>query len=181
MPPPETLNSEIGSQPTMCQVHTGAYVSIVLPLPTAASADTQPLTGMEQAIRIITKTRTTSKVSIVAVVESPWTGSTYYLVVLVPCYPVCRLLLLANVADTNSWSCHTNKGSRQPIPNTRMNNRRAVGLQGLLSPMRDKNWRQVPGGRGDDTCDHGLSRSWKVEVWGKKKSWWGHAEKALLF
>ena len=43
-----------------------------------------------------------------------------------------------------------------------MKNRRAVGL---LSPMRDKNWRQEPGGRRDDTCDHGLSRSWKVEVW----------------
>ena len=27
MPPPETYKSEIGSQSTMCQVHTGAYVS----------------------------------------------------------------------------------------------------------------------------------------------------------
>ena len=27
MPPPETYKSEIGIQPTMCQVHTGAYVS----------------------------------------------------------------------------------------------------------------------------------------------------------
>ena len=25
MPPPETCKSEIGSQPTMCQVNTGAY------------------------------------------------------------------------------------------------------------------------------------------------------------
>ena len=30
--------------------------------------------------------------------------------------------------------------------------------------MRNKNWRQEPGGRRDDTCDHGLSRSWKVQV-----------------
>ena len=37
-------------------------------------------------------------------------------------------------------------------------NRRA---EGLLNPMRDKHGRQEPGGR-DDTCDHGLSRSWKV-------------------
>ena len=29
MPPPETYESEIGSQPMMCQVHTGAYVSIL--------------------------------------------------------------------------------------------------------------------------------------------------------
>ena len=31
MPPPETYTSEIGSQPTMCQVHTGAYVSLPAP------------------------------------------------------------------------------------------------------------------------------------------------------
>ena len=42
-----------------------------------------------------------------------------------------------------------------------MKNRRAVGV---LNPMRDENWRQEPGGRRDDTCNHGLSRSWKVEV-----------------
>ena len=30
MPPPETYKSEIGSQPTMCQVHTGAYVSLLV-------------------------------------------------------------------------------------------------------------------------------------------------------
>ena len=29
MPPPETYKSEIGSQSTMCQVHTGAYVSLL--------------------------------------------------------------------------------------------------------------------------------------------------------
>ena len=29
MPPPETFKSEIGSQPTTCQVHTGAYVSLL--------------------------------------------------------------------------------------------------------------------------------------------------------
>ena len=31
MPPPETYKSEIGSQPTMCQVHTAAYVSLLAP------------------------------------------------------------------------------------------------------------------------------------------------------
>ena len=31
MPPPETYKSEIGSQSTMCQVHTGAYVSLLAP------------------------------------------------------------------------------------------------------------------------------------------------------
>ena len=31
MPPPETYKSEIGSQPTMCQVHTGAHVSLLTP------------------------------------------------------------------------------------------------------------------------------------------------------
>ena len=35
--------------------------------------------------------------------------------------------------------------------------------------MRDKSWRQEPGGRRDDTCDHGLSRGWKVEVCEEKK------------
>ena len=28
----------------------------------------------------------------------------------------------------------------------------------MLNPMRDKNWRHVPGERRDDTCEHGLSR-----------------------
>ena len=31
MSPPETYKSEIRSQPTMCQVHTGAYVSLLAP------------------------------------------------------------------------------------------------------------------------------------------------------
>ena len=31
MPPPETYKSEIGSQSTMCQVHTGAYASLLAP------------------------------------------------------------------------------------------------------------------------------------------------------
>ena len=31
MHPPETYKSEIGSQFTMCQVHTGAYVSLLAP------------------------------------------------------------------------------------------------------------------------------------------------------
>ena len=36
--------------------------------------------------------------------------------------------------------------------------------------MRDKNQRKEPGGRRDDTCDHGLSRrSWKVDVCGKRR------------
>ena len=37
--------------------------------------------------------------------------------------------------------------------------------------MRDKNWRQEPGGRRDDTCDHGLVISWKGDrcVWNKRK------------
>ena len=43
-------------------------------------------------------------------------------------------------------------GKRESVS---LKNRRAVG---------DKNSRQEPGGRRDDTCDHGLSRSWKIEV-----------------
>ena len=31
MPPPETYKSELGSQSAMCQVHTGAYVSLLAP------------------------------------------------------------------------------------------------------------------------------------------------------
>ena len=31
MPPPETCKRKIKSQPTMCQVHTGAYVSLLAP------------------------------------------------------------------------------------------------------------------------------------------------------
>ena len=31
MPPPEANKSGIGSQPTMCQVHTGAHVSLLAP------------------------------------------------------------------------------------------------------------------------------------------------------
>ena len=31
MPPPETYKGEIGSQPTMCQVQAGAYVSLLTP------------------------------------------------------------------------------------------------------------------------------------------------------
>ena len=47
-----------------------------------------------------------------------------------------------------------------------MKNRRAVGL---LNPIRDKKWRQQPGGRRNDTCDHALSRSWKVDLCEKKE------------
>ena len=35
-----------------------------------------------------------------------------------------------------------------------MENRRVVGL---MNPMRDKKYRKEPGGRMDETCDHGLS------------------------
>ena len=39
MPPPETYNkNEIGRQPTMCQVHTGAYISLLAPGQTDYSA-----------------------------------------------------------------------------------------------------------------------------------------------
>ena len=31
MPPPETYKREIGSQSTVCQVHTGAYFSLLVP------------------------------------------------------------------------------------------------------------------------------------------------------
>ena len=31
MPPPGTYKSEMGSQPTICQVHAGAYVSLLAP------------------------------------------------------------------------------------------------------------------------------------------------------
>ena len=57
-----------------------------------------------------------------------------------------------------------------------MENRRAVGL---LNPMRDKKRKQEPGGRRDDTCDHCLSRSWKVKVWGKEKK--QKTERSLIF
>ena len=56
-------------------------------------------------------------------------------------------------------------------------NRRAVGM---LNPMRYKKEGHVPGGKREDTCDHGLSRrfvqgitsyefDWKVKVMIKKK------------
>ena len=38
MPPPETYKSEIGSQSTMCQVHTGAYVSLLASVKTGYTA-----------------------------------------------------------------------------------------------------------------------------------------------
>ena len=41
MTPPRTYKSEIGSQPTMCQVHTGAYVSLLAPGKTDYTATTQ--------------------------------------------------------------------------------------------------------------------------------------------
>ena len=42
-----------------------------------------------------------------------------------------------------------------------MENRRTGGV---LNPVRNKNRRQEPGGKRDDTCAHGLSRSWEVEA-----------------
>ena len=70
-----------------------------------------------------------------------------------------------------SSSAHPLVGMNTPqeSPHDRhsIKNRRTVGL---LNPMRDKNSRQEPGGRRDDTtCDHGLSRSWKVGVHEMKK------------
>ena len=71
----------------------------------------------------------------------------------------------------NSWTFSSaqidlQKARERELAKHSMKNRRAVGL---LNPMRDKNWRQEPGGRRDNTCDHGLSRSWKVDVREKKK------------
>ena len=48
MPPSETYKSEIGSQPTMCQVHTDAYVSLLAPGKT-----TIPLATQERLPRIV--------------------------------------------------------------------------------------------------------------------------------
>ena len=47
MPPPETYKSEIGSQPTMYQVHTGAYVSLLAP-----EKPTMPLATQERLPRV---------------------------------------------------------------------------------------------------------------------------------
>ena len=47
-----------------------------------------------------------------------------------------------------------------------MKNRRAVGV---LNPMRNKNGRQEPGGRRDDTCDHGFVQKLEVEACAKEK------------
>ena len=46
-----------------------------------------------------------------------------------------------------------------------------------MNPVRDKNGRQEPGGS-DDTCDHGLSRSWKIDVCEEGKKKWGGARRA---
>ena len=54
--------------------------------------------------------------------------------------------------------------------------RRAVGM---LDPMRDKNWRHVPGGRGN-TWDHNLSRSWKVKLGQKNKYTAVQAQKKMF-
>ena len=50
MPPPETYTkSEIGSQSTMCQVHTGAYASLLTP----GKTDSIPLATQERLPRIV--------------------------------------------------------------------------------------------------------------------------------
>ena len=47
MLPPETYKSEIGSQPTMCQLHTGTYVSLLAP-----ERSTLPLVTQERLSRV---------------------------------------------------------------------------------------------------------------------------------
>ena len=47
--------------------------------------------------------------------------------------------------------------------------------------MHDKNWGQEPGERRDDTRDHGLSRSWKVDVCEKKKKCKPDTYQVLLY
>ena len=49
MPPPETYKSEIGSQSTMCQVHTGAYVSLLAP---GQNRQRTPLATQERLPRV---------------------------------------------------------------------------------------------------------------------------------
>ena len=75
-----------------------------------------------------------------------------------------------------AFSCKTNdkRKARERALATFDENRREVGM--LHEPYaRQKKQRHVPGGRRDDTCDHGLSRrsprvkasyelSWKVKV-----------------
>ena len=47
--------------------------------------------------------------------------------------------------------------------------------------MRDKKMKAKTGGEGrDDTCDHGLSRSWEVNVCKKKKKKKVHGMRLLL-
>ena len=58
-------------------------------------------------------------------------------------------------------------GKRESVSSQHsMENRRAVGL---LNPVGKNKLKARTGGRRDDTCDHGLSRSWKVNVCEKKK------------
>ena len=49
MPPPEKYKNEIGSQPTMCQVHTGANVSLLAPVEKMTKT---PLATQERLPRI---------------------------------------------------------------------------------------------------------------------------------
>ena len=54
---------------------------------------------------------------------------------------------------------------------------------GMLNPMRDKDWRHVPGGERDDTCGHGLSRrSLRVKPltsWAGKWKWFKGKKKSV--
>ena len=58
MPPPEIYKSEIGSQPTMCQVHTGAYVPLLAPKKTDYTAchPRKPTTYILHVVPITTHT-----------------------------------------------------------------------------------------------------------------------------
>ena len=56
MPPPETYKSEIGSQSTMCQVHTGAYVSLLTPGETHACHPRKTTTCILHVVSITTHT-----------------------------------------------------------------------------------------------------------------------------
>lgn len=57
--------------------------------------------------------------------------------------------------------------------------RRAVGI---LKCLRDKKERTHLGGRMDDTCFHGLSRSWKINLKYRKKqtNWWARRDFVVI-
>ena len=53
MPPSEKYKSEIGIQPTMCQVHTGAHVSILAPGKTDYTACHQRKKGSTYILHVV--------------------------------------------------------------------------------------------------------------------------------